>query len=40
MDVSAAGGDQNIRDGHVHIHDGAQAIVSTVNSRSLQDGYK
>jgi hypothetical protein len=34
------GGDQNIRVEHVHIHEGAQAIVGTVNSRSLQDAYK
>jgi hypothetical protein len=33
-------GDQNIRVEHVHVHEGAQAIVGTVNSRSLQDGHK
>jgi hypothetical protein len=34
------GGDQNIRVEHVHVHEGAQAIVGVVNSRSLKDGYK
>jgi hypothetical protein len=34
------GGDQNIRVEHVHVHEGGQAIVGAVNSRSSQDGFK
>src|SRR5260370_41938218 len=34
------GGDQNIRVEHVHVHEGGQAIVGAVNSRSSQDGIK
>lgn len=32
------GGDQNIRVEHVHVHDGGQAIVGAVNSRSKGHG--